>query len=45
MDELVKFYTRPEFNSPNMLAAWPGVGSVSTIVATYLKNKLDFKEL
>jgi proteasome assembly chaperone (PAC2) family protein len=28
-----------------MLAAWPGIGNVSIIVATYLKRKLDFKEL
>ncbi|HEX73616.1 MAG TPA: hypothetical protein G4N93_00480 [Dehalococcoidia bacterium] len=45
MKDLVKFYTSPELNSPNMLVAWPGVGNVSIIVATYLKRKLDFKEL
>lgn len=45
MNELIRFYARPRFSSPNMLAAWPGVGNVSTIVATYLKAKLDFKEL
>jgi proteasome assembly chaperone (PAC2) family protein len=28
-----------------MLAAWPGVGNVAMIVATYLQRKLDFKEL
>jgi len=28
-----------------MLAAWPGVGNVAIIVATYLKRKLGFKEL
>jgi len=28
-----------------MLAAWPGIGNVSTIVATYLQRKLDFAEL
>jgi len=28
-----------------MLAAWPGIGNVALIVATYLKRKLDFKEL
>jgi len=28
-----------------MLAAWPGIGNVSIIVATYLQRKLDFKEL
>jgi len=28
-----------------MLAAWPGIGNVATIVATYLERKLDFKKL
>jgi len=28
-----------------MLAAWPGIGNVAIIVATYLKRKLNFKEL
>jgi len=45
MKELVKLYARPRLNSPNMLAAWPGVGNVSIIVAAYLKRNLDFKEL
>ena len=42
---LVKFYARPKLNSPNMLAAWPGIGDVATIVATYMARKLDFKPL
>jgi len=45
MKELIKLYARPELNSPVMLAAWPGIGNVAIIVATYLKRKLDFKEL
>jgi len=45
MKGLVKFYARPRLNSPNMLAVWPGIGNVAVIVATYLKRKLDFKEL
>jgi len=45
MKELVKFYARPRLNSPNILAAWPGIGNVATIVATYLRRKLGFKEL
>ena len=28
-----------------MLASWPGIGNVSLIVASYLKKKLEFKEL
>ncbi|MFC2017297.1 PAC2 family protein [Chloroflexota bacterium] len=45
MKGLVKLYARPKLNSPNMLAAWPGIGNVSIIVATYLERKLGFKRL
>lgn len=45
MKDLVKLYARPKLNSPNLVAAWPGVGNVAMIVATYLERKLDFKEL
>jgi len=45
MEDLVKLYATPRLNSPVMLAAWPGIGNVSIIVATYLKRKLNFKEL
>jgi len=45
MNELVKLFARPRLKSPIMLASWPGIGNVSLIVATYLKRKLDFKEL
>jgi proteasome assembly chaperone (PAC2) family protein len=45
MSDLVKLYARPKLNSPNMLAAWPGVSNVSIIVANYLQRKLDFKKL
>ncbi len=45
MKNSVKLRARPRLNSPNMLAAWPGIGDVATIVAQYLKRKLDFKEL
>ena len=45
MKDIVRLYARPKLNSPNMLAAWPGIGNVSIIVATYLKRKLTFKEL
>ena len=45
MNDLVKLYARPRLKSPNMLAAWPGIGNVAIIVATYLERKLDFKEL
>jgi len=45
MKDLVKLRARPKLNSPVMLAAWPGIGNVALIVATYLKRKLNFKEL
>ena len=45
MKSLVKITARPKLKSPNMLAAWPGVGNVATIVAEYLVRKLDFKPL
>ena len=45
MKNMVKIYARPKLKSPNMVAAWPGIGNVSIIAATYLKRKLGFKEL
>src|SRR4030042_399900 len=45
MSGLVKLHARPKLNAPNMLAAWPGIGNVATIVANYLLDKLPFKEL
>jgi uncharacterized protein len=45
MNELIKVYARPKLNTPNLLAAWPGVGNVAIIIATYLTSKLHFKEL
>lgn len=45
MNESVRLQARPRLNTPNMLAAWPGVGNVALIVASYLQRKLAFKEL
>lgn len=45
MKDLVKIHARPQLNSPVMLAAWPGIGNVAMIVATYLQRKLAFKKL
>lgn len=45
MNSLIKLDAHPELNSPNMVAAWPGIGHVSMLVATYLENKLDFERL
>lgn len=45
MRGLIKIHARPKLRTPNMLAAWPGIGNVSTIIASYLRRKLKFKEL
>ncbi|MBI2829868.1 MAG: PAC2 family protein [Chloroflexi bacterium] len=45
MQEIIKLYTRPQLNSPSLLASWPGIGNVSMIVASYLRSKLGFEEL
>ena len=45
MNKLFKLYARPKLNSPILLAAWPGIGNVSMIVASYLERKLNFKRL
>ncbi len=45
MAGLVKFRARPKLNSPNLLAAWPGIGDVATIVVNYLIRKLECREL
>ena len=45
MNNAVKLYARPKLKSPNLLAAWPGIGNVSMLVASYLERKLDFKRL
>ena len=43
--ELTKITARPKLNQPNLIAAWPGVSSVALIIATYLLDKLPFKDL
>lgn len=45
MNNLVKLAARPRLNSPNLVAAWPGISNVSMIVVTYLLRKLGFKKL
>lgn len=45
MNKLIKISARPKLNSPSMLAAWPGISSVATIIAAYLGKKLEFKPL
>ncbi len=45
MNELLKLYARPRLHTPNMVATWPGIANVAVIIATYLRKRLDFKEL
>jgi proteasome assembly chaperone (PAC2) family protein len=45
MPNVVRITSRPKLKSPNLLAAWPGVGNVAVVIANYLKAKLSFKDL
>ena len=45
MSGLIKITARPRLRTPNLVAAWPGVGNVALIIAGYLKAKLPFKPL
>ena len=45
MTKLFKLHARPKLREPVLLAAWPGVGNVALIVASYLAKKLNFKLL
>ncbi len=41
----VKLYREPEMVNPCLVTAWPGVGNVAVIAATYLKDRLNAEEL
>src|SRR3989304_2956526 len=45
MSDLVKIRARPKLNCPNMVAAWPGIADVASIAVSYLKKRLEFKDL
>ncbi len=45
MSDIIKITAHPKLKKPNLLAAWPGIGNVATIIANYLRAKLNFKEL
>ncbi len=45
MRDVIKVMAHPKLNTPNLLAAWPGVGNVAIIISTYLTTKLNFKDL
>ena len=38
MSNIIKIHARPKLKSPNLLAAWPGIGNVSMIIANYIKS-------
>ncbi len=37
----IKFFKKPVFKEPVMIAAWPGMGLLAVISADYLRKKLD----
>ena len=41
----INFFHEPELVNPRLVAAWPGVGNVALIAATYLKDKLKAQEM
>jgi uncharacterized protein (TIGR00162 family) len=41
----IKVPRKPKLINPRLVAAWPGVGNVALIAATYLKDKLKAKVL
>jgi uncharacterized protein len=45
MDGIIRITARPKLRSPNLVAAWPGIGNVAMIIANYLRAKLPFKDL
>jgi proteasome assembly chaperone (PAC2) family protein len=45
MNGIIKVTARPKLHSPNLIAAWPGIGNVAMIIVNYLKAKLPFKDL
>jgi len=39
----IKYLSKPELNSPDMIAAWPGMGYIAKISADYLRRRLNAK--
>ena len=40
MNEIVTLFERPKLKNPSLIAAWPGMGNVAMLTASYLKNQL-----
>jgi proteasome assembly chaperone (PAC2) family protein len=45
MIDFVKLHAHPKLNTPNLVAAWPGIADVATIAVGYLKKGLHFRDL
>jgi proteasome assembly chaperone (PAC2) family protein len=45
MNGIIRITARPKLRTPNLVAAWPGIGNVAMIIVNYLKIKLPFKDL
>ena len=45
MNNSVRLYKQPHPKACDLLAAWPGIGNVSLIVAQYIKDKLNAEEI
>ncbi len=45
MNKFIKTFARPKLKDPVLLAAWPGIGNVSMILANYMLEKLEFRDL
>jgi uncharacterized protein len=41
MDEAIKIYQEPQLNKPDLIAAWPGIGSIGTIALNSLREMLE----
>jgi uncharacterized protein len=45
MKKLVNFRKEPRIKSCDLIAAWPGIGNLSLIVARYVREKLEAEEI
>ncbi|MFH1087309.1 MAG: PAC2 family protein [Chloroflexota bacterium] len=43
--EVIRWYKKPDVRECSLLAAWPGIGSVSLIIANYVRDELGADEI
>ena len=43
-EEVIKIYKEPKLTRPCLVAAWPGIGNVALVAASYLREKLGAEE-